>query len=1033
MALRRLGKELLGIFSLRQGEVKRALLSALYLFLIIASYIALKPVRSAFFLDEFRALKLPYVQMTYAIGSGFFVAGYTRLARRFSVTRLTIGTLLLCIVTVLAFWWFAQTQPRLTSPVLYVWVSMYGGIAVAQVWILVGNLFTVREAKRAFGPIGAGGLLGAIVGSACATHVIVSYGAVHVLLFVIALIIAAIAVVLALHRIPAPSSSAIPRKEHIPTRITESLGMISRSGHLRAITGLVFLTALATSVADWQFQAVLSDHYSGDELAAFMSTFFLVVNILAVAVQVFLTSRLIRWAGIGGAVLLLPVGFLASTGALFATVRVWAATLLKGIEQTFKHSLDRASRELLYLPLSPQVKLPVKSAIDMVVDRLGDGSAGIALILLFNFLPGETLAGTVQHVALFNIFIIAAWLYLAYRLQRTYSDELGKSIAAGRVEISTWSEALAGSETLKTVESALASPSEPVVIEALELIARNPQWKIHKPLIRLLREGSPEVQARVLAILLDPQDEGLPEGIARTFGLEDQALLSECLDILLAEDEHDRSERIEHLLARAGGTARGAWIVLLVRRLGPEYTPFAQKLVSSLLEGGAPSSAREVAAAAIGNMPLDSGMAEWLPGLLKDDDLRVAAAAATSAGSIGGTELLSLVIPLLGFTDSRTAARRALQRNGPVSVPLLVAAARDRATRATVRLRIPAVLAGIGNSEAIAALIELLSAEDLAMVAAASYGLQRVGGVDRGAAPAQLVRRRIHEIARELARWEEELAGVRARLVTLDNDAAQALEAGLEERRRRFGNVLLRLLCLVYPPRTIIPSWRGLLSGDPVRHANASEYLESLSPRRFWQPVLAVMRLAEDELIPPASDEALGSGLATIRGGTNRWLSAVATQLAVELGYIPPEEAPPMSGMSVVDKVIALKKVDVFQEIPGEELSRIAALAIKVRYSPDETLFQQDDSAGDLFIVLEGELRLVRDGVELGRVGPGEAIGAWGLFEDDPRQAAAMALGEVETLRIDRWGFDELLNEHPEIARSFIRHLVRRIRRLVGR
>ena len=110
----------------------------------------------------------------------------------------------------------------------------------------------------------------------------------------------------------------------------------------------------------------------------------------------------------------------------------------------------------------------------------------------------------------------------------------------------------------------------------------------------------------------------------------------------------------------------------------------------------------------------------------------------------------------------------------------------------------------------------------------------------------------------------------------------------------------------------------------------------------------------------------------------------------------------------------------------------MATVATEVPFPAGSEICKQDDPPGDMFVVLEGQLTLERDGEALGQLGPGDALGTWALFEDEPWQVTARAAEETRTLRIDRWGFEEALDEHPEIARSLIQQLIRRMRKLAG-
>lgn len=112
----------------------------------------------------------------------------------------------------------------------------------------------------------------------------------------------------------------------------------------------------------------------------------------------------------------------------------------------------------------------------------------------------------------------------------------------------------------------------------------------------------------------------------------------------------------------------------------------------------------------------------------------------------------------------------------------------------------------------------------------------------------------------------------------------------------------------------------------------------------------------------------------------------------------------------VFDKIMALKQVDLFSGAPTEELSLIAALARIVDFPEGAELCREGDPAGDLFIVLAGEAAILQGGEAMGRLTTGESLGTWGLFEDEARQVTVKAVEAMQILRIDRWGFDQLLS-----------------------
>ncbi|RMF67239.1 MAG: cyclic nucleotide-binding domain-containing protein [Calditrichaeota bacterium] len=136
---------------------------------------------------------------------------------------------------------------------------------------------------------------------------------------------------------------------------------------------------------------------------------------------------------------------------------------------------------------------------------------------------------------------------------------------------------------------------------------------------------------------------------------------------------------------------------------------------------------------------------------------------------------------------------------------------------------------------------------------------------------------------------------------------------------------------------------------------------------------------------------------------------------------------------TVIEKVIFLQDIDVFKEVRVEDLAHLAAIAEEVSYLPGTHLYEVNDSPDALYLVINGKVRLHREGQEINVVGAGEALGTWALFDNQPRVATATALEPTDVLRIDRDDFYDLLSDHVRIAEAVLRSLARRLRALVER
>ena len=130
------------------------------------------------------------------------------------------------------------------------------------------------------------------------------------------------------------------------------------------------------------------------------------------------------------------------------------------------------------------------------------------------------------------------------------------------------------------------------------------------------------------------------------------------------------------------------------------------------------------------------------------------------------------------------------------------------------------------------------------------------------------------------------------------------------------------------------------------------------------------------------------------------------------------------------DTIDRLKKTNWFDELPEDMLT----LKVSQRtLSKDEVLFNKGDVGDSLFIIFEGQVKVIthdEDGNEiaLNKVGAGEIIGEMSLLDHETRSAGIVALEKTSTLELKREDFMEVLKGHPNLALSVIRNLSKRLR-----
>ncbi|MDQ3821207.1 MAG: cyclic nucleotide-binding domain-containing protein, partial [Acidobacteriota bacterium] len=135
-----------------------------------------------------------------------------------------------------------------------------------------------------------------------------------------------------------------------------------------------------------------------------------------------------------------------------------------------------------------------------------------------------------------------------------------------------------------------------------------------------------------------------------------------------------------------------------------------------------------------------------------------------------------------------------------------------------------------------------------------------------------------------------------------------------------------------------------------------------------------------------------------------------------------------------IEKMIALRSAPIFSRIAPEGLAELARASLEDEYGPGETLCREGEPGNEVFILLAGEVKILKHEPEgerfIGTEKAGGFIGEMAVLDPAPRSATLVA-GDTGTraLRLNGDAFRDSLNRNPTIAASVIRTLAQRLRR----
>lgn len=135
--------------------------------------------------------------------------------------------------------------------------------------------------------------------------------------------------------------------------------------------------------------------------------------------------------------------------------------------------------------------------------------------------------------------------------------------------------------------------------------------------------------------------------------------------------------------------------------------------------------------------------------------------------------------------------------------------------------------------------------------------------------------------------------------------------------------------------------------------------------------------------------------------------------------------------LTLIEKVLFLQEIDVFQNTTTEDLSYIAAITEEIVYEKNRDIFKEGDASDALYLIVEGKVQLHRSGQSVMIAKEKDVFGTWALFDDEPRVVTATTLEDCVLLCIGKEEFYDLLSDHPQITQDVLKTLTMRLRRLI--
>ncbi|MEL7184891.1 MAG: MFS transporter [Pseudomonadota bacterium] len=406
--------------NIKDNEYKAALLSFCFVFILMASYYVLRPVRDALASDWTDAEVSFLWTLNFFISTGI-VALYGLAVSKVPFKRLVPGVYSVFAVSFIVFYLASRSigSGVLIDKAFYLWVSVFALFNTSVFWSYMAETFNKEQAGRLFAMIAMGASVGAIIGPLIPAIFASRLGVASLLPVSAVMLIMPLPIISLLARL---KETDLNNKGLQTDDALKKIGGNPFAGFKDFFSnpyliGIGIFLILYTGIGSFVYleQKNLLAPFSVEERTTIYGYRDVVLNIITFVLGFFVTGRLVSKAGMPVALPLVPVIVLLGMLILAFSPVLLIAVGLHIVSKAGNYGLTRPAREMLFTQVSREDRFKAKPVIDIVAYRGGD-------VIMGWFFTGLTqgLNLGLGIVAAVGAGIAALWGFVGYRLGRAY-------------------------------------------------------------------------------------------------------------------------------------------------------------------------------------------------------------------------------------------------------------------------------------------------------------------------------------------------------------------------------------------------------------------------------------------------------------------------------------------------------------------------------------------------------------------------------------------------------------------------------------
>lgn len=401
----------------RSRLIQRSLALFANFFLIILAYYQVKAASRSLLIEFGGAAWFPYAWVYSAVVLTTLIGFYHGLVERHSRARIVLGSLLVFAALLVVFRVVLDQHNTLSAVAFYVFVDIFSVVLVEQFWSLTDSINDTDEGRQSFWFVGTGGLVGGVAGGLLASFLVEAtplktpdllYAC--ALLLIVTFLLNVLMWRAGMYEEVKSDSAAHAEKA--------DWRALLKNRYLILIAAVLCLSQLAQPVVEYQFISAVEQAYTElDQRTAFIGKFFSVMGLVSVAINLVLTPLIHRYLGIFAGLVVQPLVLSICSFGFFLQTTLVTASIMKISDRGLSYSINRASKELLYIPVDPVQTYQAKAWIDMLGYRLFKVLGSGFILLATQWLPVRLDVGELSFL---TFVICTVWMMTIGLLAQQY-------------------------------------------------------------------------------------------------------------------------------------------------------------------------------------------------------------------------------------------------------------------------------------------------------------------------------------------------------------------------------------------------------------------------------------------------------------------------------------------------------------------------------------------------------------------------------------------------------------------------------------